>query len=371
MAKVLVADDSIAVRKVAERLLTEAGLDVSLAASGDEAMALLSSERPDLIVCDVIMPDKSGYEVCAFVRAQPNLATVPVLLVSGIVNAEVNRQAESCQADSVLKKPFQGTSLKDRVLELLAKGPEGPAAPAPTTSAETESVSEPEKGKVYRITEEQLQAFRQATSKIQELESALTTEQQRSSQLTHQLQEMDQLRERVEELDMALRNERDAAAQLVKQLEETEQHSSNAKELNALLAKEQEEKTRMSQEVVELQQVAAQVKELEGDLEKERERCSRLDQQLADTAIVAGKVEELETALAKEREQTAHLTLRIKDLEPTAARVDELEALLAQECEQTAAMSQRIAAAELFAAKAQARQEEITRKLGEIADLSK
>ena len=106
MPKILVADDSIAVRKVAERLLTEAGLRVALAANGEEALAYLSKERPDVIVSDVIMPDKSGYEVCAFVRGNASLANTPVLLISGIVNDEVTKQAESCHADGVLKKPF-------------------------------------------------------------------------------------------------------------------------------------------------------------------------------------------------------------------------------------------------------------------------
>jgi CheY-like chemotaxis protein len=136
MPKILVADDSIAVRKVAERLLTEAGLGVTLAANGEEALAFLAKEVPDLIVSDVIMPDKSGYEVCAFVRGQTALANTPVLLISGIVNDEVTKQAESCHADGVLKKPFQGTSLKDRVLELLGKKQAPPAAaPAPAKQA--------------------------------------------------------------------------------------------------------------------------------------------------------------------------------------------------------------------------------------------
>ena len=121
MQKVLVADDSIAVRKVAERLLTEAGFGVVLAANGEEAIAYLANQKPDLIVSDVIMPDKSGYEICAYVRAQKAIADTPVLLISGIVNGEVTKQAESCHADGVLKKPFQSTSLKDRVIELLAK----------------------------------------------------------------------------------------------------------------------------------------------------------------------------------------------------------------------------------------------------------
>ena len=75
-------------------------------------MAYLAKETPDLIVSDVIMPDKSGCKVCAFVRAQQALVNTPVLLISGIVNDEVTKQAESCHADGVLKKPFQGTSLQ-------------------------------------------------------------------------------------------------------------------------------------------------------------------------------------------------------------------------------------------------------------------
>lgn len=137
MPKILIADDSIAVRKVAERLLTEAGLGVTLAANGEEALAYLAKERLDLVVSDVIMPDKSGYEVCAFVR-KSRPCHDSVLLISGIVNDEVTKQAESCRADGVLKKPFQGTSLKDRVLELMAKRQEA----IPESAVATQPASE-------------------------------------------------------------------------------------------------------------------------------------------------------------------------------------------------------------------------------------
>ena len=176
MPKILVADDSIAVRKVAERLLTEAGLGVTLAANGEEALAYLSKERPDVVVSDVIMPDKSGYEVCAFVRGHASLATTPVLLISGIVNDEVTKQAESCHADGVLKKPFQGTSLKDRVLELLAKRQEpavvapSPAAPAPKPAVSGEVWNGP------RITDEQLATYKQAVAHASELDAQLQAE---------------------------------------------------------------------------------------------------------------------------------------------------------------------------------------------------
>jgi CheY-like chemotaxis protein len=239
MARVLVADDSIAVRKVAERLLIGAGLDVTLAANAEEALAWLANERPDVVVTDVIMPDKSGYDVCNFVRLQPALSGTPVLLISGIVNDEVNKQAESCRADGVLKKPFQGTSLQDRVLELLQKREEPPAAPAveaaPVAAAEvpvetpvaaqadasapvtpparvepTAPVEAPAPAaplvatKVYKITEEQLQSFRQASAKIKELEGQLAEEQNRSAGLAQQLLGQEDQQRRLASLEAAL-----------------------------------------------------------------------------------------------------------------------------------------------------------------------
>src|SRR5713101_6592485 len=122
MPTILVADDSLSVRKVAERQLIEAGLEVALVANGEEALTWMSNQRPDLVIADVIMPDKSGFEVCAFIRAHASLSDTPVLLVSGFVDDEVTRQAVACQADGVIKKPFQGASLREQVLGLLSGG---------------------------------------------------------------------------------------------------------------------------------------------------------------------------------------------------------------------------------------------------------
>src|SRR5712691_8472493 len=102
MPTILVADDSLSVRKVAERQLIEAGLEVALVANGEEALTWLKNRRPDLVIADVIMAD------------------TPVILVSGFVDEEVTRQAEACRADSIIKKPFQGALLRERVLELLS-----------------------------------------------------------------------------------------------------------------------------------------------------------------------------------------------------------------------------------------------------------
>lgn len=188
MPKILVADDSITVRKVAERMLTEAGFEVALAANGGEALAWLANERPDLIISDVIMPDKSGYDLCAYVRSHATLSSTPVLLISGLVDEEVTRQAESCRADGVLKKPFQRSSLQGHVSALLIKRQETSIPTTVQTPSPAPSPS-PASPKAYRITEAQLLAFRQAASRIRELEAQLEAERMRSLQTAERLVE--------------------------------------------------------------------------------------------------------------------------------------------------------------------------------------
>ncbi|HEU5192195.1 MAG TPA: response regulator [Methylomirabilota bacterium] len=120
MAKVLVVDDSLSVRKVVERALVARQLEVVSAASGNEAIAQIERELPDLVVCDVVMPDRDGYEICRFVKSHPKLGRVPVLLISGIVNGTVLEQAAEARSDDVLRKPFEAAELVRKVSELLA-----------------------------------------------------------------------------------------------------------------------------------------------------------------------------------------------------------------------------------------------------------
>src|SRR5262245_55460006 len=120
MAKVLVVDDSLSVRKVVERALVARQLEVVSAASGNEAIAQIERELPDLVVCDVVMPDRDGYEICRFVKSHPKLGQVPVLLISGIVNGTVLEQAAEARSDDVLRKPFEAAELVRKVSELLA-----------------------------------------------------------------------------------------------------------------------------------------------------------------------------------------------------------------------------------------------------------
>lgn len=132
MAKVLVVDDSLSVRKVVQRALESRRIEVLSAASGTEALEQIGREAPDLIVCDVIMPDMDGYQICDFVKRHPTLARTPVLLISGIVNSTVLERAAQVGSDDVMRKPFAADELLHRIESLLP----GPSrVPAPATAA--------------------------------------------------------------------------------------------------------------------------------------------------------------------------------------------------------------------------------------------
>jgi CheY-like chemotaxis protein/predicted regulator of Ras-like GTPase activity (Roadblock/LC7/MglB family) len=145
MPKVLVVDDSLSVRKVVERALEPRQIEVVTASSGAEALERLEREQPDVVICDVVLPDKDGYEVCQFVRAHARLGRTPVLLISGIVDERVRERAAQVRSNGVMFKPFSADTLVRKVDELLAVRVGGVPAEAPgaRNGATGEVVSEP------------------------------------------------------------------------------------------------------------------------------------------------------------------------------------------------------------------------------------
>jgi CheY-like chemotaxis protein len=119
MATVLVVDDSLSVRKAVLFALKPRQLDVIEAESGRQALELIRSKRPDLVVCDVIMRDGGGYEVCQALQEDPALKSLPVILISGIVNDQVRNRAAQAGAAKVISKPFRAGDLADDVQRLL------------------------------------------------------------------------------------------------------------------------------------------------------------------------------------------------------------------------------------------------------------
>ncbi len=149
MPKVLVVDDSLSVRKVVEKALEGRGLQVLSAASGAEAIEALERDRPDVVICDVILPDKDGYQICQYVRTHSTLSATPVLLISGIDNGTVQARAAEVRSDEVMFKPFGVDDLIRKVDGLLAGRANGSTllvserAPATTPSAPPAPVAPP------------------------------------------------------------------------------------------------------------------------------------------------------------------------------------------------------------------------------------
>jgi CheY-like chemotaxis protein len=119
--KLLLADASVTIQRVVE--LTFAGADVHVVSVGDgeEAIATIPRERPDIIVADIAMPKRSGYDVAAFVKGCPDLSHIPVLLMAGAFEPVDETRAKEVHSDGVVVKPFEPQQLVVRVRDLLER----------------------------------------------------------------------------------------------------------------------------------------------------------------------------------------------------------------------------------------------------------
>ena len=115
--------------------------NINVVAYNDAASALDTFEqnRPDIVITDVIMPDKDGYEVCQFIKQHPTLGNTPVILMSGVVNRAVAEKAFSVKADELIRKPFQPQDLITRVRHLLQ--PDSALPPPPPVATSTAALS--------------------------------------------------------------------------------------------------------------------------------------------------------------------------------------------------------------------------------------
>jgi len=106
VAKILVADDNSNIQKMVGLALKDQGIEVVAVGNGEAAVRKISDLRPDLVLADVFMPVRNGYEVCRYVKEDASLAHIPVILLVGAFDPLDEQEAQRSGADGVLKKPF-------------------------------------------------------------------------------------------------------------------------------------------------------------------------------------------------------------------------------------------------------------------------
>lgn len=118
--KILIADDEPNIVTALEFLLKGQGYDVEVARNGEEALRRIEGGRPDLVLLDVMMPLRSGYELCRLIRERPDWAHIRVVMLSAKGrDAEVTKGL-ALGADLYITKPFSTRELVDKINGLLA-----------------------------------------------------------------------------------------------------------------------------------------------------------------------------------------------------------------------------------------------------------
>ncbi|MFP5264278.1 MAG: response regulator [Blastocatellia bacterium] len=134
--RILLADDSITIQKVVNLTFADEGIEVVSVSNGDMAERRLNEVNPDLVLADIFMPGKNGYELCESIKQSPQFGNVPVVLLVGAFEPFDQAEARRVRADAHLTKPFESRTLVETVRRLISSsrgvrtGSLSPVAPA-------------------------------------------------------------------------------------------------------------------------------------------------------------------------------------------------------------------------------------------------
>lgn len=136
MSRILLADDSPHAQRMGERILREEGFEVVSVTDGETAVIRLGDVDPDVVIADALLPRKSGYELCEFVKSQPRHRHVRVILTASLLEPFDEKRAREVASDGVIKKPFEASTVAATVKPLaeaatLARAAIAEVEPAP------------------------------------------------------------------------------------------------------------------------------------------------------------------------------------------------------------------------------------------------
>ncbi|MGA9771907.1 MAG: response regulator [Blastocatellia bacterium] len=140
-SRILLADDSITIQKVVNLTFADEGIEVVAVSNGDTAQRRLAEVNPDLVLADIFMPGKNGYELCEFIKKSAQFSKVPVVLLIGAFEPFNEAEARRVHADAHLTKPFESRTLVETVRKLINVSGHprtGPIAQAPAPEVKKE-----------------------------------------------------------------------------------------------------------------------------------------------------------------------------------------------------------------------------------------
>ena len=163
MSRILLADDSPHAQRMGERILREEGFEVVSLTDGDAAVLRLADVDPDLILADVFLPGKSGFDLCRLVKGDPLLRHVRVVLTAGLLEPFDEGEATRAGCDAILKKPFEASKVMETIHPLvkeaqLARGLFAEALASAAASAPSQQASNPPAAPAPEIDPERVRA---------------------------------------------------------------------------------------------------------------------------------------------------------------------------------------------------------------------
>src|ERR1700749_802128 len=132
--RILIADDSVTIQKAFAMTFGSEDFSLTAARSADEGLTLARQTRPDVVIADASMPGRSGYELCAALKADASLRAIPVYILSSTHQPYDDAKGQQVGADGNLIKPWDSGTLIEKIKEAAAGGRPAaarPAAPAP------------------------------------------------------------------------------------------------------------------------------------------------------------------------------------------------------------------------------------------------
>jgi CheY-like chemotaxis protein len=161
MTRILLVDDGPHAQRMGERILADEGYEVVTVSNADSALIRLEDVDPDIVIADTVMPGRTGYDICQYIKMSPRHRHVRVILTAGVLETLDQERSRQVEADSVLMKPFEATVLLGAIkplAEAAAAEREARDSGAPKSAGADPAAKSPVAPFIAVVDEEQVRA---------------------------------------------------------------------------------------------------------------------------------------------------------------------------------------------------------------------